>query len=321
VTAGLAFGGLALVAALPWYARQVVTLGNPVWPMYLGGRDWDGVRVEQLTYFISQYGSGAHPADWLRLPLNVYTQSWRFGHVPDSYPPLLAIAAPLALLVPRPAVRWLLGIVAGATLLWARGWQDLRFLLTLYPLLALLGAAGIDALLRRRPLSALGWAGPAAVSAAVAALCLLTAVRHAERARDAAPVALGREPVAAYLGRRLTDFGAVSALNAAVAPGRTTLFLGDGQIWYCRRRCIPDPAHDNLLQWFVRPGSADASRRLLQAEGVSHILLSKVDYWYLEHQDPEDRLRRQLAEFYRFKAAHLELVYEDAATEVYRGKW
>ena len=54
---------------------------------------------------------------------------------------------------------------------------------------------------------------------------------------------------------------------------------------------------------------------------MSHILLSKVDFWYLEHQDPQDRLRRQLAEFYRFKAAHLELVYEDAWTEVYRGRW
>ena len=170
---------------------------------------------------------------------------------------MLAIAAPLALLVPRPAVRWLLGIVAGSTLLWARGWQDLRFLLTLYPLLALLGASGIDALLRRRPLAAPGAAGPAAVSVAVAWLCLLGAGRQLERARDAAPVVLGREPVAAYLGRKLTDFGAVGALNAAVAPGRATLFLGDGQIWYCRQRCIPDPAHDNLLQWFVRPGSVE----------------------------------------------------------------
>ena len=155
----------------------------------------------------------------------------------------------------------------------------------------------------------------------MAVLCLSAAGRHVARAGDVAGVVLGREPVAAYLGRRLTDFGAIGALNAQVAPGRATLFLGDGQIWYCRQRCIPDPAHDNLLQWFVRPGGRRSALRRLQAEGVSHILLSKVDFWYLEHQDPQDRLRRQLAEFYRFKAAHLELVYEDAWTEVYRGRW
>ena len=44
--AAMAFSGIAFVVALPWYARQVLELGSPVWPMYLGGRDWDAVRVE-----------------------------------------------------------------------------------------------------------------------------------------------------------------------------------------------------------------------------------------------------------------------------------
>jgi 4-amino-4-deoxy-L-arabinose transferase-like glycosyltransferase len=319
--AGAVFAGGVLLAALPWYARQALELGNPVWPMYFGGRDWDATRVEQLTYFVGQYGAGAGLRSWLLLPWNVYAQSWRFGHVPDSGPPLLAVFAPLALLIPRGVARWLLLIVVAGTALWARGWQDLRFLLTLYPLMALLGAAGLDALLRRRPFERGGPVGPALVSAAVAVLCLQAATRHLERARDVAGVVLGREPVAAYLGRRLTDFRALTFLNDQVAPGRTVLFLGDGQIWYCRPRCIPDPAHDNVAEWFVRPGGVGASLDRLRAAGVSHILLSKVDYWYLEHQDPEDRLRRQLAEFYAFKAAHLELVYEDAWTEVYRGRW
>ena len=148
------------------------------------------------------------------------------------------------------AGQWLLLIVCGATLLWARGWQDLRFLLTIYPLLALLGAAGLDVALRRWQTQWLA----AVVGALVAVLCLSTAGRHVARAGDVVGVVLGREPVPAYLGRRLTDFGAIGALNAQVAPGRATLFLGDGQIWYCRQRCLPDPAHDNLLQWFVRPG-------------------------------------------------------------------
>jgi 4-amino-4-deoxy-L-arabinose transferase-like glycosyltransferase len=339
------FGAIAFLVALPWYARQILELGSPVWPMYFGGRDWDGVRVEQLTYFVSQYGSGTGWRAWLALPWNVYLHSWRFGHVPDAYPPLLALAIPLVLLGTRgpapvasqgrggleppgrvgsevgwglepagrvgklwggglePPGRWLLVIVCGATLLWARGWQDLRFLLTIYPLLALLGAAGLDAALRRWPGGSAGKAGPgtawpggasvgggpgtawavqgmaAVISVLVAALCLSTALRHVARATDVAGVVLGREPVPAYLGRRLTDFGAITALNAQMAPGRAALFLGDGQIWYCRQRCIPDPAHDNLLQWFVRPedpagpAGSGALRQLL-AEGVYQFLLS-----------------------------------------------
>ena len=58
-----------------------------------------------LTYFISQYGTGSGWRDWLLLPWNVYVHSWRFGHVPDAYPPLLALAIPLALLGPRGVIR------------------------------------------------------------------------------------------------------------------------------------------------------------------------------------------------------------------------
>jgi len=110
------------------------------------------------------------------------------------------------------------------------------------------------------------------------------------------------------------------------------LFLGDGQVWYCQPRCIPDPAHDNLLVWILGSGQSpavgeqsqidvEATACRLADERVRHILLSKKDFWYLEHQDPEDRLRRQLAAFYVFKARYLDLVYEDALTEVYRGRW
>ncbi|MDQ3702515.1 MAG: glycosyltransferase family 39 protein [Chloroflexota bacterium] len=326
------FGAVAALMALPWYARQALILGNPVWPMYFGGLDWDAMRVEQLTYFVAQYGTGHGWADRLLLPWNVYAHSWRFGHVPEAYPPLLALAAPLALLVPRSAggpvstaqgaSRWLLVIVAATALLWAGGLQDLRFLLTLYPALALLGAAGLDALIVRWPAARRreSWVA-GAVAAFVAALCLTTAARQVARAQDAAGVVFGREAVAAFLGRRLPDFAAITVLNRLVPDDKSVLFLGDGQIWYCRPRCLPDPAHDNLLEWFIRPGDASAVLARLQREGVSHILLSKVDYWYLEHQDPQDRLRRQLAQFYVFKAAHLDLVYEDAWTEVYRGRW
>src|SRR5439155_5946591 len=118
-------------------------------PMYFGGRDWDAVRVQQLTYFVSQYGTGHGWRDWLLLPWNVYQQSWRFGHVTDAYPPLLALAAPLALLSFAGVVPWLWGGVAGLLAFWVRGWLDLRFLLPAYPLLALLGAASLHTALRR----------------------------------------------------------------------------------------------------------------------------------------------------------------------------
>jgi 4-amino-4-deoxy-L-arabinose transferase-like glycosyltransferase len=306
------FGTVAAGVALPWYARQVVLLGSPVWPMYAGGRDWDAARVEQLTYFVSQYGTGHALGDWLLLPSNVFTQSWRFGHVPDAFPPLLALAAPLCLLAPARSTRWLLGVTLAFCLLWARGWQDLRFLAGTYPLLALLGAAGVDALAPRwRP-------ARTAATACVAALAVVTAVYGWPAARDALGVVSGREAADAYLRRVLPDQRAIEYLNDAAPAGSGALFLGDGQIWYCRLRCLPDAAHDNLLMWVVRPGDPATAAARLRAAGISHILLSKRDFWYLEHQDPENRLKRHLAAFYVLKAGYLDQTYDDPWTEVYR---
>ncbi len=316
--AAVLVGAGTAAAALPWYAREWIVLGNPVWPMVFGGRDWDPARVAQLTYFVSQYGAGHTLRDWVLLPWNVYTQSWRFGHVPSSYPPLLALAAPLALVMrgaAAPRLRWLLAVAILFALLWARGYQDLRFLAGIYPLLALAGAAGLAATVGRWP------AGRALVGAGIAALVWAAALPQARLARDALPVVIGQEAIDHYLARRLPDYHAIQLLNAQVASEHAVLFLGDGQIWYCRPRCLPDAAHDNLLLWFVRPGSPEASLALLQRAGVSHILLSKRDYWYLEHQDPQDRLKQQLAQFYLFKARYLELIYADDLTEVYRGRW
>jgi len=324
--AGVMFGGCAVAAALPWYARQVVLLGNPVWPMYFGGRDWGPVRVEQLTYFVSQYGSVPSPLSWLRLPLDVYIESWRFGHVPFSFPPVIALLGPFALLDRRPAVRWLLAVAAAVCLSWARGWQDLRFLLTLYPVLAVLGTVGALAVLTR-------WRhGVSALGLALVVALAITTAREAQRAGDRLGVVTGAEPVQAYLERSVSNHRAVTYLNQLVPPSESVLFLGDGQVWYCQPRCIPDPAHDNLLVWIIGSGQSpavseqsqidmDATARRLADERVRHILLSKKDFWYLEQQDPEDRLRRQLDSFYVFKARYLDLVYEDGLTEVYRGRW
>jgi hypothetical protein len=310
-----AFGLAAAIAAVPWYARQWLALGNPIWPMYFGGRDWDAVRVEQLTYFVDQYGAGRSWGDWLLLPARVYLESWRFGHVPDSYPPLIALAAPLAFLSLAGLTPWLAGAAAALLVFWVRGWQDLRFLLPAYPLLALLGAAGLWAALRRAP-----WRG-AVLAAVVAGAAVWSAGREVRNAADVAGVVVGAESVRGYLERTLPDQRAIELLNEQVRPDEAALFLGDGQIWYCRVRCIPDAAHDNLLQWFIRPGSAEATLAGLRREGVSHILLSKRDYWYLYHQDPEDRLLKQLDQFFIFKASYLDKVYEDKLTEVYRGRW
>lgn len=319
----------ALLLAAPWYVKNWLWLDNPVFPLFMGGADWTAARTEQFAYLSGNYGQGRGLQDYVKLPWTIFTQSVTFGHMPDAYPPLLGLLAPLALLGTRAAGRlhaaasaqrpmgraawWLIYFVAAGTALWTLGWQDLRFLLPVYPLLAVLAAG---ALLRVTGARAIGGhlLAPALALFALGA----TVVTQIAPAADRWPVVVGWEQRERYLSRRLYDFGGVQYVNAHVPPEEAVLLLGDGQIFYCRPRCLPDTAHDNAWRWFTVPGSAEAARDLLRQASVTHILLSRPDIWYLEHLDPERRMARQLADFFAFKGRYLDTVYADWAVDVYR---
>lgn len=51
--------GVALLLALPWYAKSAVMTGNPVFPFFssvLGGREWDAWRAETYSFEQSTFG-------------------------------------------------------------------------------------------------------------------------------------------------------------------------------------------------------------------------------------------------------------------------
>lgn len=89
------FSFLALLVALPWYARNAIFMGNPFYPFVFGGRYWDGFRAE--WYAGPGTGIGWNPLELLLLPLNV-----TLGHRDQIFfdgrmGPLFLILAPFTL--------------------------------------------------------------------------------------------------------------------------------------------------------------------------------------------------------------------------------
>jgi 4-amino-4-deoxy-L-arabinose transferase-like glycosyltransferase len=309
----------ALVLAAPWYLKNWWWLGNPLFPLLVGGADWPPERVEHFAYLSGHYGQGRTLESFLKLPWHIFTRSVTFGHMPHAYPPLLGLLAPLALLGDTgrgdagAQLRWLAYFMGAGALLWMAGWQDLRFLLPVYPLLAVLAAG---ALLRIGEARAIRGQHIAPALTLFALVGVVTS--QWAPAADRWPVAVGQEARDTYLARQLYDFGGIQYLNDHVPPHEAVLFLGDGQVFYCRPRCLPDTAHDNAWRWFSVLGRPEATRAGLRDHGVTHILLSRPDIWYLEHLDPLRRIPRQLADFYAFKGQYLDTVYSDWAIDVYR---
>jgi 4-amino-4-deoxy-L-arabinose transferase-like glycosyltransferase len=135
----LAFAVPAVALALPWYVKNAVQTGNPVYPLLGGAVNEEATR--DLETVLDQYGHGRSPVDAVLLPVRLLGDGDAFDRG-DLVSPLLFLFAPLTLLVRklRPAaVPVWLGIAAYLAA-WFVGSQQARFLVALMPVLALLAA-------------------------------------------------------------------------------------------------------------------------------------------------------------------------------------
>jgi hypothetical protein len=154
--AGLAFGLAAAIVAAPWYLKNIAWFGNPIYPLIFGGPGWDAQRLELYTAYLNSFGVGRDLIDYLLLPWNIYARHKEFGTVMNR----IDIPSLLFLLVlflgwkwPNPIVRALIMIAGARFLLWSLGSQQIRFLLPIYPALAIGAAYIIGRLERSRTIS------------------------------------------------------------------------------------------------------------------------------------------------------------------------
>lgn len=88
------FSLIALITALPWYARNAIVMGNPFYPFVFGGRYWDSFRAEWFAG--AGTGIGWDLLQLFLLPLNtilgVRDQNFFDGRIG----PLFLILAPFA---------------------------------------------------------------------------------------------------------------------------------------------------------------------------------------------------------------------------------
>lgn len=88
------FGMVALLVALPWYARNAVMMGNPFYPFVFGGQYWDAFRAE--WYAAPGTGIGWDPIQIILLPLNVLLGHRDANFFDGRIGPLFLILAPFA---------------------------------------------------------------------------------------------------------------------------------------------------------------------------------------------------------------------------------
>lgn len=277
------FVGVSLLLASPWYVRNGMMTGDPVYPIlsaFMGDEDarW---AVERIKRDVPAAGLSATALK--ELVLGLLQDAGRFG-----------AGAQLGLLVPIGAGVLLAGLLRAPSLrpwalvsvvyviVWMSQSNVIRYIYPIFPFCALGVAWGARAL--RERLKAPVWiAGGTALLALLPMWQSATTLDAVYGASDLAALFTGRLSKDDYLGRRLAYYPAAQWLNSHSPQNSRVYFLGETRLLYLDRAVSMSSAYNrNEIADLLAP---DAPPLFVQLKnrGVTHILI---------HGSEVERLRR-----------------------------
>jgi hypothetical protein len=271
--------GTALAVAAPWYVKNAVLTGDPLYPLVRGWPNDDARRAALES--IDNYGFGTSAADLVALPFRLLGDAQPFDRG-EFMSPLILLFAPVALLARR-GRREIALALAGSTafvLMWFFGAQHARFLLPAFPVFAVLAAVGILAFAEAGRLARL--ATVAVCSGALLAGLGITLVYSAQFV----PVAFGLESREQFLRENTPYYDGLEWLNEH-EPGAKGVLLDHVLVLYADAPAVawtadalPSNTTPRELREFVRRdrithaevfAASRDKRRLLEAIGARRI--------------------------------------------------
>ncbi len=317
ITNGLLFGIVALAVAAPWYLKNWLTLGNPFYPLWFGGKGWDAYQTTNLKFMGGSYGPREGILGLLLLPWDLFFHPiGHFGPIPFAFPPPLSLLLPFYLLVRRQrSINWILFIALIRFGTWTTAARNARYLLDIHPLLSVAVAYLLMELGRQRP-----------IRLALEGLIFILLVANLTwqgallMKKDPIPVILGIENRQEYLAEHNDPpYDTIQFINQ-LPPSSKIFFIGNGQSYYVTANHLTDISHGNwghLIQlWGENP------RRIHQAltsQGFTHIYYSGYDFAWRLNFDTERKLAHELDIFGRFADHCAHLIYDKGeAGQVYK---
>ncbi len=309
-------GLLAGTIGAPWYLRNYLWTGNPVYPFayeIFGGKNWSQAQADAYRNDQLKFGLGREPAQLLLAPWNLSASPAPFAD------PIGARVGERVFLLPSLGVGalglpslWLSGgLSQGAGYLLAFvglhtvGWfylmQQIRYWLLLLPLLA---AGGLASVGRAARWAQMGYSGLLALQAGFTLWLMgsvyLPVLPLAMRDRDA------------YLNRRLQIYPAVRFLNEQTPPDAGVILLDETRGYYLQRRYMwGNAGHHRLIPYdSLRDG--DALADWMAANGYAYLLINR-------QFTPQGTPEAWRALYYDAIArGRLQLVFAERMVEVYQ---
>ena len=274
---------VAVAVASPWYIKNLVHTGNPIYPYIFGGHDWNELR----SAWLSSIGVRMSPIQLLLLPWDVTVLGTQGTEAYDAtispyflalLPLLLfvrkdhSVLLPLAIFSMTTYVLW---IAAGAAT-FSYFVLRTRILFPCFAPLSVLAAYAVEGLrqldrpqfsLHRFVLLALG----------VGLILNVVSLGLSVVGRGPWPFIVGAESREQFLTRQLPDghYDALEYVNTNLPSSAQVLFFWEPRSYYCQGHCLPDVVFDHFAQLALEHGDAAGIAQALRGQNITHILVNE----------------------------------------------
>jgi hypothetical protein len=305
----LFFSITTLIIASPWYIKNLIWTGNPIYPFLFPQNKTDPMQLQLWIDYMNSFGVGRTWINYLLLPLDIFIHHEKFG----TFMGRMDIPSPLFLSVfLYPAfrkqqsikVRLMLDAFAWVTfgqfLAWSLGVQQNRFLIPLYPGLSILVSSVFLSILHNNKLR---YVGKVTITGLVSGMILATLIfmNIYNNILKPAKVLLASETKQEYLNRIVGDYRGIEYINSQLPSNSKVMFLWDGRGYYCSKKCVPDI--DQMFLTAAVNNSAkigDLSRKLME-KGITHLFLSEEDALFFILMHDKEKLHKRAYEYFMYK--------------------
>lgn len=309
----LVFGISAGLVMSPWYLKNWIWTGNPIYPLIWGGPGWDPLTTQVFNDYLRSFGIGTNWLDYLLIPYNVYANHNQFStiYLEIIHPALwLAFAYPFLKQPKKNVVLFLYSAVY--CVIWAINSQVIRFLLPPFAILALLAG---DVIQKLPPLIK-----KIITNGLLGGLLLVSLIYQASLFQSYSAYFIGQKSAADMLKESVNDFQITQRIQELLRPDERAQFLWDGRGYYCDARCIPDDEQSTAVSLAVNSPPPQTLALDLRAKGITHLMLSKADViWFIAYHDPHHYHQKALDYFENvFIPACGKLLYTNNQMELYQ---
>lgn len=311
------FGAISLAIASPWYIRNLLRTGTPIYPAL----SKIGSLGDYARQNLRKDSQGLYPisATFTKLPRDMWLKSEKFGA--GSLLGLGIIAIVPALLygfTKRGASLYLSVGVLLLYLMWSRSILIVRYL---YPALAL-GAVSAGALF-------CNWKANRFQKIALILLVIACTLYNLRATAIFYEMPAGQGDVIGYIGSTMTPdqylakycahYNGAKFVSEKLPMSAKLLFIGETMGYYFQRKYLPVSAYDRhpLEEWIRASGDSSSLASLLKREGFSHIILNRREWERLRKGYGYLNLDERGFAILNDMLASLTKIYDDHKIEIY----